>query len=116
MTEKLGDAKALSDVLAALALVIDDRAGGDPGESYTAKLLSKGPKKTAQKIVEEASELAIALAAEGDDDVASEAADLLYHLLVGLRARGVSLEAVALILANRQGVSGLVEKAARSGD
>ncbi|MEO0983108.1 MAG: phosphoribosyl-ATP diphosphatase [Pseudomonadota bacterium] len=112
--EKLGSASALQATLAALAETIDARAGGDPSQSYTAKLLNKGPRKCAQKIVEEAGELAIALAAEGEDNVASEAADLLYHVLVGLRARGVALDAVAEKLDGRAGVSGLSEKASRS--
>ena len=99
-----------------LAQTVDARAGSDPTESYTAKLLSKGPAKCAKKLGEEAVELALAIAAEGDDEVASEAADLLYHLTVALRSRGITLDDVAAALAARQGTSGLAEKAARKPD
>lgn len=97
-----------------LAQTIDARAGGDPDESYTAKLLAKGAPKCAKKLGEEAVELALALVSEPDEAVASEAGDLLYHLLVALRARGVSLDAVGAALAARQAMSGLEEKASRS--
>jgi phosphoribosyl-ATP pyrophosphohydrolase len=109
----LGKTDAISTVLAQLAETIDARAGADPGTSYTAKLLAKGERKCAQKLVEEAGELAIALASEGEDEAASEAADLLYHLLVALRSRGISLDTVAEKLSARQGVSGLAEIASR---
>lgn len=110
----LGDPKELAAVLIRLAETIDERAvdGGD--SSYTAKLLKKGPSKSAQKIVEEAGEIAIALVSEGEKEVAGEAGDLLYHLLVGLRARGVTLDEVAEVLSAREGRSGLEEKAART--
>ena len=112
---ELGKTEAISTVLAQLAETIDARAGSDPDTSYTAKLLAKGERKCAQKLVEEAGELAIALVSEGEDEVASEAADLLYHLLVALRSRGISLDSVARKLAERQSVSGLAEKATRKG-
>jgi len=112
---ELGKTDAISAILARLAETIDARAGADPDTSYTAKLLAKGERKCAQKLVEEAGELAIALVSEGEDEAASEAADLLYHLLVGLRSRGISLDRVAEKLADRQGMSGLAEKAARKG-
>jgi len=114
MTDQpLGSTTALAEALVQLAETVDSRAGSDPSSSYTAKLLSDGPLKSGKKLAEEAVELALALAAEGDDEVAAEAADLLYHFLVALRARGVSLDAVAAALAARQGVSGLAEKASR---
>ena len=116
MSTPLGPTGDLNTVLAELAATIDARAGGDPSQSYTAKLLAAGPLKCAKKLGEEATELALALAAEGDDAVASETADLLYHLLVALRARGVPLDAVAAALEARQGQSGLEEKANRSKD
>lgn len=109
----LGRTDAISSVLMHLAETIDARAGVDPDTSYTAKLLAKGERKCAQKLVEEAGELAIALVSEGEAEAAGEAADLLYHLLVGLRSRGISLDAVAEKLSERQGISGLAEKAAR---
>ncbi|MEM8616172.1 MAG: phosphoribosyl-ATP diphosphatase [Pseudomonadota bacterium] len=114
MTAPLGDLTSLAAALSHLAATIDARAGGDRDSSYTAKLLHGGPVACAKKIAEEGGELALAIAAEGPLETASEAADLFYHILVGLRARGVSLDDVAAILAKRQGQSGLAEKAARS--
>ena len=116
MSTSLGPTGSLAAVLAELAATIDARASRDPSQSYTAKLLAAGPLKCAKKLGEEATELALALAAEGDDAVASETADLLYHLLVALRARGVPLDAVAAALEARQGQSGLQEKASRPKD
>lgn len=116
MSNALGPTSDLNAVLAELAATIDARAGGDPSQSYTAKLLAAGPLKCAKKLGEEATELALALAAEGDDAVASETADLLYHLLVALRARGVPLDTIATALEARQGRSGLEEKANRPKD
>ena len=109
----LGDMRSLAGVLQRLAATIDARADADADTSYTAQLLAKGPKKIAAKIIEEGGELAFALTDESDAAVASEAADVLYHMLVGLRARGVSLEDVAAVLETREGTSGLDEKASR---
>ena len=109
----LGDMRSLAAVLQRLAATIDARADADADTSYTAQLLAKGPKKIAAKIIEEGGELAFALTDESDAAVASEAADVLYHMLVGLRARGVSLEDVAAVLQAREGTSGLDEKASR---
>ena len=97
-----------------LADLIASRAGADPESSWTAKLLSQGPEKCAEKFGEEAIE-AIIEAVKGDKDrLTSEAADVLYHLLVMLTARDVSLDDVVAQLAKRQGTSGIAEKAARS--
>jgi phosphoribosyl-ATP pyrophosphohydrolase/phosphoribosyl-AMP cyclohydrolase len=82
-------------------------------QSYTRKLLDGGPEAINAKITEEAGELAQAIAGETDERVASEAADLIYHLMVGLLQRGVPMRAVEAELARRFGVSGLAEKAAR---
>jgi phosphoribosyl-ATP pyrophosphohydrolase/phosphoribosyl-AMP cyclohydrolase len=82
-------------------------------KSYTSKLLAAGPAEIGAKIREEADELARAIANESDERVVSEAADELYHLLVGLLSRGLSLRDVEEELAKRFGVSGLVEKASR---
>ncbi|WP_296432937.1 phosphoribosyl-ATP diphosphatase [Yoonia sp.] len=96
-----------------LADLIVARKDADPDSSWTAKLLSKGPEKCAEKFGEEAIE-AIIEAVKGDNDkLTSEAADVLYHLLVMLTARGVTLDAVMDELARRQGTSGIVEKASR---
>ena len=99
-----------------LARIIAARAGADPDSSWTAKLLAKGPEKCAGKFGEEAVE-AIIEAVKGDRErLTSEAADVLFHLLVMLQSRGVALDDVMAELARRQGTSGLTEKAARSKD
>ncbi|WP_298494575.1 phosphoribosyl-ATP diphosphatase [uncultured Maritimibacter sp.] len=96
-----------------LAATIEARRGADPDGSWTAKLLSKGPEKCAEKFGEEAVE-AIIEAVKGDrDKLTSEAADVLYHLLVMLAARDVSLDDVLAELSRREGTSGIAEKAAR---
>jgi phosphoribosyl-ATP pyrophosphohydrolase len=109
----LGPAGFLGDVINELAKTIDARAGGDPDSSWTARLLMGGPALTAKKLGEEGVEAALAVASQGDDEVAKEAADVLYHLMVALRSRGVSLDDVAKVLEARQGKSGLAEKASR---
>ncbi|MEJ8560151.1 phosphoribosyl-ATP diphosphatase [Yoonia sp. GPGPB17] len=97
-----------------LADIIASRKGTDPESSWTAKLLSQGPEKCAEKFGEEAIE-AIVEAVKGDQDrLTSEAADVLYHLLVMLAARDVPLENVLKTLADRQGTSGIAEKAGRT--
>ena len=99
--------------LADLAALVASRAGTDPEKSYTAKLLSEGPAKAAKKLGEEAVEAAIA-AVQGDKTgLRNEAADVLYHLMVLLRAGGVELDAVMAELERRTAQSGLAEKAAR---
>jgi phosphoribosyl-ATP pyrophosphohydrolase len=94
--------------LAALAATIAARKGADPDTSWTAKLLAKGPEKCAEKFGEEAIE-AIIEAVKGD----REAADVLYHLLVMLTARDVTLQDVEAELTRREGTSGIAEKSAR---
>lgn len=96
-----------------LAATIQARIGADPDTSWTAKLLSKGPEKCAEKFGEEAIE-AIIEAVKGDRDALTrEAADVIYHLLVMLAARGVTLADVETELTLREGQSGIAEKAAR---
>ncbi|HBV53942.1 MAG TPA: phosphoribosyl-ATP diphosphatase [Rhodobacteraceae bacterium] len=96
-----------------LAQIIAARASADPDTSWTAKLLAKGPEKCAEKFGEEAVE-AIIEAVKGDRArLTSEAADVLFHLLVMLRARDVELSDVMAELARRQATSGIAEKAAR---
>ncbi|WP_411836896.1 phosphoribosyl-ATP diphosphatase [Paracoccus sp. ME4] len=98
-----------------LAATVKARRGADPDSSWTAKLLAKGPEKCAEKFGEEAVE-AIIEAVKGDRDrLTSEAADVIFHLLVMLAARDVTLEDVEAELARREGTSGLAEKAARPG-
>lgn len=97
-----------------LAKTIAARKGADPDSSWTAKLLSQGPEKCAEKFGEEAIE-AIIEAIKGDrQKLTSEAADVLYHLLVMLASRDVQLDDVLAELQARQGTSGLAEKASRS--
>lgn len=90
-----------------LARVVTERAGAAPEESYTARLLAAGPERIARKLGEEALEVVLAAVApegstsEGEDGLAWEAADLLYHLLVLLEARGVAVEEVAAELVRR---------------
>lgn len=99
--------------LARLAATIDARKGADPDSSWTAKLLAKGPEKCAAKFGEEAVE-AIIEAVKGDRArLTSEAADVLYHLLVMLASRDVTLADVLAELERREGISGLDEKASR---
>jgi phosphoribosyl-ATP pyrophosphohydrolase len=96
-----------------LAATIAARKGADPDSSWTAKLLAKGPEKCAEKFGEEAVE-AIIEAVKGDRErLTSEAADVLYHLLVMLAARDVTLADVLAELERREGVSGVAEKASR---
>ena len=96
-----------------LATLITSRKDADPDSSWTAKLLAQGPEKCAEKFGEEAIE-AIIEAVKGDKDaLTSEAADVLYHLLVMLTARGVTLDDVISELSKRQGTSGIAEKASR---
>jgi len=96
-----------------LEKIIAARAAASPEDSWTAKLLAKGPEKVAEKFGEEAIE-AIIEAVKGDKTrLTSEAADVLFHLLVMLRSRDVSLSQVMDELARRQNQSGLAEKAAR---
>ena len=92
---------------------IVERKSADPGTSWTAKLLSQGVEKCAEKFGEEAVE-AIIEAVKGDKDrLTEEAADVLYHLLVMLAASNVSLNDVLKVLEQRQGQSGIAEKASR---
>ena len=101
------------NVLEQLALTIESRKGADPDTSWTAKLLAKGPDKCAEKFGEEAVE-AIIEAVKGDRaGLTSEAADVLYHLLVMLASRDVALADVLAELERREGVSGIEEKAGR---
>ncbi len=96
-----------------LARTIAARATADPDQSWTAKLLAKGPEKCAEKFGEEAIE-AIIEAVRGDRTaLTGEAADVLFHLLVMLQSRDVPLSDVMAELERRQTQSGLAEKAAR---
>ncbi len=87
--------------LASLEGVIERRVTERPEGSYTARLFAQGTKRIAQKVGEEGLEVALAGVAETDDKVISESADLLYHLLVLLKSRGLPLEKVVAELASR---------------
>ena len=98
-----------------LEALIASRKDADPDGSWTARLLSQGPTKCAEKFGEEAIE-AIIEAAKGDRaKLTEEAADVLYHFLVMLAAQDIPLADVMAALARRQGQSGLAEKSARKG-
>jgi phosphoribosyl-ATP pyrophosphohydrolase len=94
---------------------VRDRAQASADVSYTRKLLDRGVDYCVKKFGEEAIEAAIAAVAEDKNRMIAEAADVLYHLLVVLHARGVSLAEVEAALAERTRQSGLDEKAARKG-
>lgn len=102
-----------SFTLADLEAIVAQRASADAGASYTRSLLDKGVGKCAQKLGEEAVETVIAAVSGDREAVVSEASDLLYHLLVVLRARGIELKDIHAELARRTGQSGLAEKASR---
>jgi len=87
--------------LARLEQTIARRASADPAESWTARLLAAGPGRAAQKVGEEGVETALAGVAGSDEELASEAADLIYHLLVLLHARGLGLGEVLAVLTQR---------------
>ena len=96
-----------------LAALIVTRKGADAETSWTARLLASGPEKCARKFGEEAVE-AIIEAVRGDrENLTAEAADVIYHLLVMLAARDVTLADVVAELERREGTSGIAEKAAR---
>ena len=101
------------DTLTRLAATIATRRAADPDSSYVARLHAKGLGKIAQKVGEEAVECVIAAMADDACALTGEAADLLFHLLVLLDAKGVALADVLAELDRREGISGIAEKAAR---
>ena len=102
-----------SDTLGRLAATIAQRRSASPQESYVAQLHARGLPVIARKLGEEAVEAVTAALAGSEDELKAEAADVLFHLLVLLEARGVPLSDVMAELDRREGVSGLDEKAAR---
>jgi phosphoribosyl-ATP pyrophosphohydrolase len=99
-----------------LAATIDARAAAGGEASYTKKLLDKGAEHCAKKMGEEAVETVIAAIGTDRNHLIAESADLLYHLLVLLKARDVTLADVEAALAQRTSMSGLEEKASRKRD
>jgi phosphoribosyl-ATP pyrophosphohydrolase/phosphoribosyl-AMP cyclohydrolase len=98
------DAQSAAERLAFLSElegVIEHRVSDRPEGSYTARLFAQGPKRMAQKVGEEGLEVALAAVAEGADKLVAESADLLFHLLVLLKSRGVKLEHVVAELKSR---------------
>ena len=106
----------MSFTLSDLDARVHARAAASPDESYTAKLLSQGVERCAKKFGEESAELLIAAVAGKPRETAAEAADVLYHLLVLLKASGIGLEHVMAELETRTAQSGLEEKASRRSD
>ena len=102
-----------AEVLERIYRVIAGRKGADPAESYTAKLYAGGTSYIAKKLSEESAEVVIAALVEGEEDVARESADLIYHLMVLWAEMGVEPADVWKVMAKREGVSGLMEKASR---
>ena len=100
-------------LLARLEGVLQARKASDAKASYAKSLYEAGPAKIGEKLVEEATELAQAVAGEDDGRVASEAADVLFHVMVALRSRGIALEEVLRELDRRAGKSGHDEKRSR---
>jgi phosphoribosyl-ATP pyrophosphohydrolase len=98
------------------ATIAARKAAGDTDTSYTAKLLAGGVEKCARKFGEEAVETVIAAVGNDRGHLIAESADLLFHLLVLLKSRGVKLEEVETVLGQRTSMSGLEEKASRKRD
>lgn len=107
------EAERALPILGELEQVLARRRHADAGKSYTRSLLEGGAPRIGAKLREEADELARAIADEPDERVIAEAADVVYHLMVGLLARGVSIADVQRALGARFGVSGHDEKASR---
>ena len=94
--------------------IVEERANASPDESWTARLLSQGPEKCAEKFGEEAVEAIIEAAKENKAGLIKESADVIFHLFVLLRSQDITLSEVLDELTSRQFQSGLAEKAARS--
>lgn len=102
------------ETLDRLEQVIAQRRGGDPDTSYVAQLHARGMPVIARKLGEEGVEAAVALISGSDEEFVGEAADIVFHLMVALSARGIAMAEVCAELDRREGVSGLDEKAARN--
>ncbi len=101
------------DTLKRLEATIASRKGADPSSSYVAKLHDSGLALIARKFGEESVEAVVAGLSEGRNELVAEAADVIFHLLVLLSARNITLDEVMAELDRREGMSGLDEKAAR---
>jgi phosphoribosyl-ATP pyrophosphohydrolase len=101
------------DTLARLEGTIAERLSASPDDSYVASLAARGLPVIARKLGEEATEAVVAALAGDDEELVGEAADVLFHLMVLLAAKGIPLDRVLAELERREGTSGLAEKAAR---
>lgn len=101
------------EILDRLETVIASRKGGDADKSYVAKLFKKGRQKIAQKVGEEGVECALAAVMGDRDEIISESADLLFHLMVLWADSGVRPDDIFAELARREGISGIDEKKSR---
>ena len=99
-----------AEILDMLFDVIDSKRNDDPETSYTAQLLAAAPEKPARQLAEEATETLIEAIRGDSKALAQESADLLYHLLVVWAAAGLTPSDIWSILADRQGLSGIIEK------
>src|SRR5262245_544138 len=101
------------DTLARLENTIAERLKASPEESYVASLGARGLPVIARKLGEESTEAVVAALTGDEDELVAEAADVLFHLMVLLAQKGISLDRVMAELDRREGTSGLAEKAAR---
>jgi phosphoribosyl-ATP pyrophosphohydrolase len=104
----------VTDILRQLETTISSRRGAAAETSYVAKLSAGGVPMIARKLGEEAVEMIVAALSGDQASLTAEAADLVFHLLVLLNAKGVTLADVEAELVRREGVSGIAEKAARN--
>ena len=104
----------MNTILERLDLTIQGKTTESPNKSHTAKLLKKGTEKCAEKFGEEAIELIVASVKKKKKELIGEAADTLYHMLVLLRSKNISINEVLSELASREGISGIEEKRKRN--
>ena len=104
----------MNKILERLDLTIQGKTTESPNKSHTAKLLKKGTEKCAEKFGEEAIELIVASVKKKKKEIIGEAADTLYHMLVLLRSKNISINEVITELASREGISGIEEKRQRN--
>ena len=104
----------MNKILERLDLTIQGKTTESPNKSYTAKLLKKGTEKCAEKFGEEAIELIVASVKKKKKEIIGEAADTLYHMVVLLRSKNISINEVLSELASREGISGIEEKRKRN--
>ena len=106
----------MNKILERLDLTIQGKTTESPNKSHTAKLLKKGTEKCAEKFGEEAIELIVASIKKKKKEIIGEAADALYHMLVLLRSKNISINEVLSELASREGISGIEEKRKRNSE